>query len=417
MSNLAAGFKLDTIQQHRLSNGLSIIAQEDHTLPIVTCMICYAVGSRHDPQDCAGMAHFLEHMLFKGTSKFKKGEIDYLTTIHGGVNNAFTSLDYTAYYFSFASDRWITALEIEADRMRNNLFEESEFELERHVILEELKMELDSPWGPLRRTIETDAMDGHPYGHPVVGFQEDVERITVSQMVKFYRRYYLPNNATLVVVGDFDADRTLVQIESLFGDITGAELAVVQNAPVDLEGRWLEVAQESHVGRLIAAGPAPSFSDDDIFPMLILERLLTQGELSRLNSRLVEREGLISIIGSELSETRDPYLLIFQAELVEDAAPEQVRDAMLAEFEDLRHGGVSHEELARAKNQCLHDFVADQEIGIDQAIQLGLAQLLGNLQRLEEFPAQLAGVTLSDIAAVAVQYLQPERYFFASGRA
>lgn len=416
MSNLAAGYKLDTIQEHQLSNGLSVITQEDHSVPIVTCMIFYAAGSRYDPPGSAGMAHFLEHMLFKGTSGFGKGEIDYLTAVNGGVNNAFTSLDYAAYYFSFASDRWTAALEIEADRMQNNLFDASEFELERQVILEELKMDLDNPWGLLRRTIEIEAMRGHPYGHPVIGFAEDIEQITIQQMEEFYRRYYRPNNAALVLVGDFDTETALLRVESLFGTVSSSDLPGVKDEFVEMEGQWIEVEQSTHVCRLIAAGPAPPFLDDDIFPLLLLEKVLTQGELSRLNDRLVEREAVVSIIDSELFETKEPYLLLFQAELTEGAAPERVRDAMLFEFARLCDGGVSPEELARARNQCLHDFVADQEIGTDRAVQLGLAKLLGSLQRLEEFPERLSAVSSTDVIHVAARYLQPEKFLFAVSR-
>ncbi|HLV00595.1 MAG TPA: pitrilysin family protein [Acidobacteriota bacterium] len=416
MSNLASGYKLDTFRVHQLSNGFSVITQEDHSVPIVTCMIFYAAGSRYDPPGAAGMAHFLEHMLFKGTSRFGKGEIDYLTAVNGGVNNAFTSLDYAAYYFSFAADRWTVALEIEADRMKNNLFDPSEFELERQVILEELKMDLDTPWGLLRRTVETEAMRGHPYGHPVIGFAEDIEQITIQQMEEFYRSYYRPNNATLVLVGDFDTDRALSRVESLFGAIPSFDLPSVEGPVVEPEGKWVEVEQFTHVGRLIAAGPAPSFQDDDLFPLLLLEKVLTQGELSRLNERLVEREALVSFIDSELFETKEPYLLLFQAELNEGAAPERVRDAMVTEFERLCEDGVSPEELTRARNQCLHDFVADQEIGTDWAAQLGLAKMLDSLERLEEFPVRFLSVSSAGLIEVAGRYLQPEKFLFAVNR-
>src|SRR5215467_8235107 len=214
-----SAFATEDVRRTVLSNGLVVLTKEVHTSPIVTSMIWYRVGSRNEEIGHTGKSHFLEHMLFKGTERFKKGEIDLLTLKNGGANNAFTSHDFTAYYFNFASDRWEIALEIEADRMVNCAFEPEEFEAEKKVVIEELKTGLDSPWGLLHQEEEASAFKVHPYRNPIVGWLEDVERATAEEQQAYYRRFYHPNNATLVIAGDFDSNDVLVKVERTFGSI------------------------------------------------------------------------------------------------------------------------------------------------------------------------------------------------------
>src|SRR3954468_8759576 len=210
-----------------LDNGLVVLTKELHTSPIVTSMIWYRVGSRNEESGHTGKSHFLEHMLFKGTDRFKKGQIDLITLKNGGGNNAFTSHDFTAYYFNFASDRWEVSLEIEADRMVNCAFEPDEFEAEKKVVIEELKTGLDSPWGLLHQEEEAVAFKVHPYRNPIVGWLQDVERATAEEQQNYYRRFYHPNNAVLVLVGDFETDRVLEKVSTVFASVPAGPSAPV----------------------------------------------------------------------------------------------------------------------------------------------------------------------------------------------
>src|SRR5262245_39311555 len=221
MSSLVSpsAFAIEEVRRTVLDNGLVVLTKESHTSPIVTSMIWYRVGSRNEELGHTGKSHFLEHMLFKGTDRFKKGEIDLITLKNGGGNNAFTSHDFTAYYFNFASDRWEIALEIESDRMVNCTFHADEFEAEKRVVIEELKTSLDSPWGLLMQDMEAAAFKVHPYRNPVVGWLQDVERATVEQQQAYYRRYYQPSNATLVLAGDFDTDAVLGKVSHAFASV------------------------------------------------------------------------------------------------------------------------------------------------------------------------------------------------------
>src|SRR5712671_1558816 len=258
----SSSFAREDLRRTVLDNGLVVLTRELHTSPIVTSMIWYRVGSRNEELGQTGKSHFLEHMLFKGTSRFKKGEIDLLTLKNGGSNNAFTSQDFTAYYFNFASDRWNIALEIEADRMVNCIFDPEEFEAEKKVVIEELKTGLDSPWGLLLQEEEAIAYKVHPYRNPIVGWLQDVERATAEQQQAYYRRYYHPNNATLVIAGDFDTDDVLQKVEAAFGPIPAGLPAqpLLLKEPPQRGERRLVVRWRSKVPWLAIAYHAPEIA-------------------------------------------------------------------------------------------------------------------------------------------------------------
>src|SRR5215831_7280514 len=271
------------VQKSVLPNGLTVITKEAHDRPVVATVIWYRVGSKNEELGQTGKSHFLEHMLFKGTDRFKKGEIDLITLKNGGGNNAFTSHDFTAYYFNFASDRWEVALDIEADRMVNCAFDPEEFEAEKKVVIEELKTGLDSPWGLLLQEVEASAYKIHPYHNPIVGWLQDVERATVQSQQAYYRRYYHPNNATLVIAGDFDTADVLKKVDRLFGSIpTGPQPpAMLMREPDQRGERRLVVRWRSKVPRLAVAYHAPEIAHPDTYALQVLAVVLAEGKASR----------------------------------------------------------------------------------------------------------------------------------------
>src|SRR2546426_3790002 len=216
---LPGSFITRGVQKLVLSNGLTVLTKELHDKPVVATMIWYRVGSRNEELGQTGKSHFLEHMLFKGTDRYQKGDIDLITHVNGGVNNAMTWLDFTAYYFVFAPDRWQVALEIESNRMRNTTFAEEEFISEKHVVEEELRIGLDGPWEALENEVWATAFRQHPYHWPTVGWLEDLEAASDADMKAYYDKWYQPRNATLVIVGDFDSAEALQKIEESFGRI------------------------------------------------------------------------------------------------------------------------------------------------------------------------------------------------------
>ena len=385
--------------------------REDHTVPVVTSMIWYGVGSRFEEPGIRGISHFLEHMLFKGTDRYKKGEIDLITTCQGGSNNAFTSNDYTAYYFSFASDRWWPALEIESNRMRNNHFDPREFELERQVVIEELKMDLDTPWGALHREVEMQSYSTHPYKNPVIGVYEDLVSISPSHMVEYYRHFYVPNNATLVVVGDFRTDQVLERIQKLFGGLRQQQVSATPavTEPRRAQQVRIELQRPTRIPRLIITLPAPSVRQRQHYALPVLDNILSEGKLSRLYKKLVEEAKVASSVTTDFSETYDPYLFFIRAELCERADPAKAESLIFEEIASLAGTPIPDGELERAKNQCLTQFAASFETALDQAMQLGLMETLHSYEYWHDYPDQIRHLTSDQVGSLAKQLWTPEQ--------
>src|SRR5499433_1896340 len=349
---MPSAFATEDVRRTVLSNGLVVLTKEVHTSPIVTSMIWYRVGSRNEELGHTGKSHFLEHMLFKGTDRFKKGEIDLLTLKNGGANNAFTSHDFTAYYFNFASDRWEIAVEIEADRMVNCSFEPDEFEAEKKVVIEELKTGLDSPWGLLLQEQEAVAFKVHPYRNPIVGWLQDVERATVQQQQAYYRRYYHPNNATLVISGDFDTESLLKAVDRAFGSIPAGPSPgpMLLEEPPQRGERRLIVRWRSKVPRLAIAYHAPQIAAPDSYALQVLAVVLAEGKASRLYQRMVEREQSVTFVSAEYGESKDPTLFHIRAEGRGDHSIYDIEASIHNELAKISNEGVTTHELDRAKH-------------------------------------------------------------------
>src|SRR5262252_574608 len=404
---IPSAFATEDVRKTVLSNGLVVLTKEVHTSPIVTSMIWYRVGSRNEELGHTGKSHFLEHMLFKGTDRFKKGEIDLLTLKNGGANNAFTSHDFTAYYFNFASDRWEIALEIEADRMVNCKFDPDEFEAEKKVVIEELKTGLDSPWGLLLQELEATAYKIHPYRSPIVGWLQDVERATVESQQAYYRRYYHPNNATLVVVGDFDTADVLKKIDRAFGSIpAGPEpAAMVLHEPPQRGERRIVVRWRSKVPRLAIAYHVPEIANPDTYALQVLAVVLAEGKASRLYQRMVEREQTVTFVSAEFGEAKDPTLFHIRAEARGDHSIDAIEASIHDELASISSSGVTMHELDRAKHQIEAHFILSRERTLDQAILLGQIETLYGLDYIDSYLKHIDAVNVADLADVCRRYL------------
>jgi zinc protease len=409
MSSLiaASAFATEDVRRTVLSNGLVVLTKEVHTSPIVTSMIWYRVGSRNEELGQTGKSHFLEHMLFKGTERFKKGEIDLLTLKNGGGNNAFTSHDFTAYYFNFASDRWEIALEIEADRMVNCKFDPDEFEAEKKVVIEELKTGLDSPWGLLLQDEEATAFKVHPYRNPIVGWLPDVERATVEEQQVYYRRFYHPNNAVLVITGDFDTEAVLKKVDRAFGSIPAGP----QPSPMHLleppqrGERRLVVRWRSKVPRLAIAYHSPQIAAQDTYALQVLAVILAEGKASRLYQRMVEREQTVTFVSAEYGESKDPTLFHIRAEARGDHSIDAVEASIHDELASISRNGVSARELDRAKHQIEAHFILSRERTLDQAILFGQIETLYGLEYIDSYLPRIDAVSIADVSDVCSRYL------------
>ena len=390
-----------------LDNGLVVLTKELHTSPIVTSMIWYRVGSRNEELGQTGKSHFLEHMLFKGTNRFKKGQIDLLTLKNGGSNNAFTSQDFTAYYFNFASDRWNIALEIEADRMVNCNFDPEEFEAEKKVVIEELKGGLDSPWGLLMQEVNAAAYKVHPYRNPIIGWLNDVERATAEEQQAYYQRNYQPNNAILSIAGDFDSDRVLDEVARQFGGIPAgrrSELISI-NEPVQKGEKRILVRWRSRVPRIAIAYHAPGIAAPDSYALQLLGIILTEGKSSRLYQRLVERDQTVTFVSADYGESKDPTLFHIRAEGRGNHTAEEIEASIYDELRRIISDGVTEAELERAKHQIQAHFVLSRERTADQAMLFGQIESLCGLSYIDTYIPRITAITPAEVSVVCASVL------------
>lgn len=404
------------VRKTTLPNGLTLLTKELHDKPVVATMIWYRVGSRNEELGQTGKSHFLEHMLFKGTDRYKKGEIDLITHLNGGANNAFTWLDFTAYYFTFASDRWQAALEMEASRMRGTLFAEEEFNSEKQVVEEELRIGLDGPWEALENEVWAAAFRQHSYHWPTVGWLEDLETASGADMKAYYDKWYHPRNATLVIVGDFSADEALQKAEELFGPISpGPEPARLRLVEPPQRGeKRLVVKKQTPVERLLIGYHTPAVAHPDSYALKVAEALLATGKSSRLYLRLVEQDQSVTKADASYHDHIDPSLFYFQHELKPGFNLADVEQATYEEIDRLKRADISSSELEKVKRQVAASLVLGSEEPLQQAMLLGQYETIAVDERisadslgyryLDTLLERITAVTTEDVARVTDKY-------------
>jgi zinc protease len=381
-------------------------------LPVVCSTIWYRVGSRDERSGETGLSHFLEHMMFKGTARYAKGEIDMTTSRLGGHNNAFTSNDMTAYYFNLAADRWQTALEIEASRMGDCLLDGGEFAAEKQVVLEELAMGEDDPDQVLYQAVEAAMFTVHPYHHPVIGWKSDLLAASRDDMAAYYRRHYSPDRACIVAAGQLDADSTLRRIDELFGSIpaAGVPRPEVAAEPAQRGERRVEVLFDGNLPRLAIAYPGARVGDPDDFALDVLATILATGKSSRLYQGLVHGKELLTSV-SVMNEARyDPGLFLAFAECKASTDPLIAEHAVLEELERTANHDVSVAEIRRAQQQILAHWQFEQETALQTAMRIGRFEVQARQghELVDHYTAEILAVDKKRLRDVAERVLSPK---------
>jgi zinc protease len=397
-----------------LGNGLRVLVLEDHRSPVASVQLWYRVGSRHERPGATGLAHFLEHLMFKGTARHGRGVFSRLVEQSGGHDNAFTSADVTGYYVDVAPDRVELVLRLEADRMRGLLLAPREIEAERGVIMEERRSRTeDDPDGTLGEEVSALAFRVHPYGRPVIGWMEDLRRIGPRELRAFYDAYYVPNNALLVVAGAVRAPAVLAAARRHFGPVPRGVLPPPPRPeePPQLGERRVSVVKKGaplalvHLAYRVPPGRSP-----DGPALELLSTLLAQGRASRLHRRLVYEQQLAVEAGADYGyHALDPTLFWLYASARPEADPSALERALLAEVERLQAEPVPDEELARARNQAEAAFVWQQDSVHARAATLARFELLGSWRLADRFVPALRAVSAADLLRVARAYFTPAR--------
>jgi zinc protease len=401
---------LPPLEQHRLANGLTVALLESRRSPVVASALVYGVGAGHEAEGEHGAAHFLEHMMFKGSAGYGAGQIDRLTRALGGDNNAFTSQDLTLYYFTFAADRWHHALAIEADRMAGLTLDPAEVESERRVILEELVMYEDEPWDALEKEVSAELFGDAPYGRPIIGTRESLAGLDGPALASFHRRYYRPGNAVLVLAGDL-GEGALGAVEQAFGHLDGggapaappvASTSLTEGGPRRIERRHGEVP------RMLFALPAPAADHPDHASLSLLAAVLGNGRTSRLHRRLVDEAELGLWVSVDLAETRLPGALVFALEGGPGVSTGAVEEELFVALEVLRREPPTEEEIRRARKMLWADWLFGHERVFQQAYLLGQALTLFDAEHPWSTLGRLMEVTPGELLEVARRYLRPE---------
>lgn len=403
----------DAVLAVTLDNGLRVLLLEDHRSPIVSFQLWYRVGSRNELPGATGIAHLLEHMMFKGTPTYGPRQFAALVEQNGGQDNAFTSHDVTSYYVNIAADKLPLVIELEADRMQNLLLDPREIDSERQVVIEERRTRTeDDPGGFLGEEVSAIAFKNHPYGAPIIGWMEDLKRITPEEIRAFYETYYVPNNATLVAVGAFKATKALELIKARFGRIPkGPPPPPVRAVEPPQNGeRRVLVKKEAQLPIVYLGYHVPNQQSADAPALELLSTILSSGRASRLYRGLVYERQLALEAGGDYSYFAfDPPLFWFWGTPMPGQTPEAMEKALLDEMERLKAEPVTDEELTRARNQTEAAFVFQEDSVHRRASLLARFEMIGGYAGKDRFLERLRAVTAADIQRVARAYFSDDR--------
>ncbi len=411
----ADGFKAGAaIREHTLANGLTVLLVERHLDPVVAVMLWYRVGARNEREFEAGVSHFLEHMMFKGSRAYGKGDVDLVTTRLGGSNNAFTTADHTAYWFELASDRWEKALEIEADRMRYLTLDPAEFDAEKAVVLEELAMGEDDPWRALSQQAQMVLFPRHPYRRPVIGFPDTLKAMKVADMRDYYARFYHPGNALLVVCGDIEPKSALALVKKHFDAIPAgpprAEADCFRPESSEPRGEQrIRMTWDDRGSRLCMGWPTTPVGTDADYAFDIVSTLWTGGRLSRLHRRLVLERGLATSISTHNDTRVEGGAFWLFAECAQGVAPETLEAAIDEEIALLSTELVPATELERAKKILASSEAHDDETVSDLAEEIGEFAADAHWKMALEGMERVQQVTAKAVRETVARFLRPER--------
>lgn len=427
-SGIQAGQR-DLTHEFLLENGLKLVVHEDHRAPVAVIQIWYKVGSSYEHDGITGVSHALEHMMFKGTANIGPGKFSEIVAAHGGNENAFTSTDYTAYFQTWSADNVELSFELEADRMRNLLLAESEFKNEIKVVLEERRLRTDDkPQALLGETARAVAFQTSPYRQPVVGWAADVQGMQVADLRAWYARWYAPDNATLVVVGDVNPAQVYTLAKKHFGRIPRQDVASPRARPEVVQQGTKTVtlrSDKTRVPQLYMGYKTPVLNDAlaadsaieewEIYALDVLSETLTGGPSARLPRRLVRESSIAADVSTDYSSaSRLGSLFTFSAAPSADHTLEDLERAILKEIGKLQQQPPTVAELERIKTQVVADRIYERDSMFYQGLIIGTLESVGLDWRLnDDYVDNIKAVTPDQVRAVAAKYLVPERLTIA----
>ena len=410
------------VHEEVLENGLKVLIREEHTAPLASVWCWYKVGSKDEGPGLTGVSHWVEHMNFKGTTNIPRDQVKGIIEQYGGSWNGYTWIDQTTYLETATRDALDRMLFIESERMANCLYHPDDCESERTVIISELQGGENDPDQLLDQELTATAFKAHPYRHPTIGWLADLQTMTRDDLYGYYRRYYVPNNATLVVVGDVDTKAAMKRIVHHFGSIEPRPLDRRPHTvePEQLGERRVRVSKPGTTAYLKVAYHAPAVADADFFAVLILDAVLTGAKgmnlwssfrtpppqrSARLYRALVDKGLASSVIGA-LLPTQDPFLYSISLTATDGTSLTSLEEATLRELDRARTGGITEQELTKVKNQLRARLVFENDSVTNIAHQLGFYETVANWEVYPTLLPRIQAVTLDQVNAAADRYLK-----------
>jgi zinc protease len=401
-----------------LSNGLKIIVREDHRSPVIISQIWYKVGSSYEPNGITGISHMLEHMMFKATKNLKDGEFTEIIAKKGGQQNAFTSTDFTAYYQNLSKQHLETSFKLEAERMQNLLLDPAVFDKERQVVIEERRLRIeDDPITYTSERLKAAANISSPYHHPVIGWPDDLKNYQLSDLLNWYKKWYAPNNAIIVVVGDVQPKDVFTLAEKYFGKIKPKDIPAIKSKKevIALGERNITVKLPAKLPALFMAYNVPSIktaSDkQDVYALEVIQSILALGNSSRF-SKILEREKELVVSASTNYEVFDLHdtLFIINAIPTPSNSVSQIKAAILEQLNNLKTTEVTTSELDRVKAFLIANKVYEQDSISYQAMTIGALESLDlKWQDYDHYIEQLKRISPEQIKNTAQKYFTDEK--------
>ncbi|MEI8208452.1 MAG: pitrilysin family protein [Methylococcales bacterium] len=400
--------------EHTLKNGLKVLVKEDHRSPIAISQVWYKVGSSYEPGGITGISHMLEHMMFKGTDKHAAGEFSRIIAENGGEENAFTGQDYTAYFQTMEASRLAVSFELEADRMRHLHLLADELKKELQVVTEERRMRTDdNPQAKMNEQFMAVAYSNSPYKHPVIGWPADIANYTVEDLDAWYQRWYAPNNATLVVVGDVQPNAVFDLAEKYFAELQPSDIKPLkpQTEIEQLGVRKMTVKVPAKLPSVVLGYKVPSLKtatdENEAYALEVLAGVLDGGSGARLSTHLVRGKQIAVSAGAGYGLTsRLSNLFELEATPAEGKTVADLEVALKGEIKKLQEELVSNDELQRIKAQVLATDIYQKDSGFYQAMEIGTLETAGlGWQKAEEYVSKVNQVTAEQVREVAKKYL------------
>ncbi len=401
------------VEKFQLENGLTVLIHEDHSVPILSFHQWFRVGSKDENPGRTGLAHFFEHLMFKGTKKYDSDAFDKVINSNGGVNNAFTSLDYTGYYENLPSDKLELAIDIESDRMRNLIFNQKAIDSEREVVKEERRWRVDnSVMGFLSQKVFSTVFKVHPYRWPIIGYMRDLNAATMDDMKDFYKVHYAPNNAVVVIAGAIDTKEARQLVYKYYGGLEAQELPKKEYRPEPEQkaARVLNLTKEIQTPIFTVVYKAPKAGDKDAYTLDLASNILSNGNSSRLYQRLVYRSQLTNSISSYNYTPHHPGIFRVTGTMKPGKDMETALTAVYGELYKLRKTLVSEKELEKAKSQVMFGYVESLKTVSGKARAMAVNEILfGDYSHLFRELDMYQSVTREDIKDAATRYLMPHQ--------